>query len=258
MIWLYTELLFRPILNILIWLYVTIPGADLGIAIIVMTVIIKAILYPLTAQQLKQQKAMQSIQPKIAEVRKRLKDDKEAQAKELMELYRKEKVNPASSCLPLLIQLPVFIALYQALSVGLKSETLTQLYSFVPNPGMIDATLLGLVDLSNPSYVLAVLASAVQFWQSWLMFKKPGAIKRPPEDVKDEKGSKDEDMTAMINKQMMYMMPIITLIIGIKLPGGLTLYWFIMSILTVAQQYIQNRKPTPPAITEPQTPPTAN
>lgn len=254
MMWLYTELLFRPILNILIWLYGTIPGADLGIAIIVLTIIVKAILYPLTAQQLKQQKAMQELQPKIAEIRKRLKDDKEAQAKELMELYRKEKVNPASSCLPLLIQLPVFIALYQALSVGLQSETLTQLYSFVPNPGHINTTLLGLVDLANPSYVLAVLAAAVQFWQSWLMFKKTGVTKRPPEEVQEEKGAKDEDMTAMINKQMMYMMPIITLIIGIKLPGGLTLYWFVMSLLTVAQQYIQNRKPTPPAISGPQTP----
>jgi len=251
MLWLYQEILFRPILNVLIWLYGVIPGADLGIAIIVLTVIVKVILYPLTSQQLKQQKAMQSIQPKIAEVRKRLKDDKEAQAKELMELYRKEKVNPASSCLPLLIQLPVFIALYQALRVGLSSETLTQLYNFIPNPGHINATLLGIVDLAHPSYVLAVLAAAVQFWQSKLMFQKTGATSRPPEEVREDKGAKDEDMTAMINKQMMYMMPVITLIIGIKLPGGLTLYWFVMSLLTVIQQYLQNRKPIPPMPTEP-------
>jgi YidC/Oxa1 family membrane protein insertase len=257
MMWLYQEFLFRPILNLLIWLYGTIPGSDLGIAIIVLTVVVKFILYPFTAQQLKQQKSMQAIQPKIAEIRKRLKDNKEAQAKELMELYRKEKVNPASSCLPLLVQLPVFIALYQALSVGLQSETLTQLYAFVPNPGHVNATLLGLVDLAKPSYVLAVLAAGVQFWQSWLMFKKPGAIKPPPEEVQGDKGAKDEDMAAMINKQMMYMMPIITLVIGVNLPGGLTLYWFVMSLLTVAQQYIQNRKPTPPNLTAPQLPPPA-
>lgn len=255
--WLYQEILFRPILNLLIWLYGVIPGADLGIAIIVLTILVKFVLYPFTAQQLKQQKSMQAIQPKIAEIRKRLKDDKEAQAKELMELYRKEKVNPASSCLPLLVQLPVFIALYQALSVGLQSETLTQLYTFVPNPGHVNAMFLGLVDLAKPSYVLAVLAAGVQFWQSWLMFKKPGAVKPPPEEVQADKGAKDEDMAAMINKQMMYMMPIITLVIGVNLPGGLTLYWFIMSILTVAQQYILNRKPTPPALTEPQLPPPA-
>ncbi len=244
--WLYNEILFRPILNLLIWLYGALPGADLGIAIIVLTIIIKLILYPFTVAQIKQQRALQTMQPKIAEIRKRLKDDKEAQAKELMELYRKDKVNPAASCLPLVIQLPVFIALYQALSVGLKSQALTMLYSFVPNPGTVHAMLFGFMDLTQPNYVLAVLAAAVQFWQTWMMMKPPGATTPPPSEVKEEKGAKDEDMAAMVNKQMMYVMPIMTLIIGIKLPGGLTLYWFVMSLLTVAQQYWLMRKPIPP------------
>lgn len=246
MMWLYNEILFRPILNLLIWLYGALPGADLGIAIIVLTIIIKLILYPFTVAQIKQQRALQTMQPKIAEIRKRLKDDKEAQAKELMELYRKDKVNPAASCLPLVIQLPVFIALYQALSVGLKSQALTMLYSFVPNPGTVHAMLFGFMDLTQPNYVLAVLAAAVQFWQTWMMMKPPGATTPPPSEVKEEKGAKDEDMAAMVNKQMMYVMPIMTLIIGIKLPGGLTLYWFVMSLLTVAQQYWLMRKPIPP------------
>ncbi len=246
MMWLYNEILFRPILNLLIWLYGALPGADLGIAIIVLTIIIKLILYPFTVAQIKQQRALQTMQPKIAEIRKRLKDDKEAQAKELMELYRKDKVNPAASCLPLVIQLPVFIALYQALSVGLKSQALTMLYSFVPNPGTVHAMLFGFMDLTQPNYVLAVLAAAVQFWQTWMMMKPPGATTPPPSEVKEEKGAKDEDMAAMVNKQMMYVMPIMTLINRIKLHGGLTLYWFVMSLLTVAQQYWLMRKPIPP------------
>lgn len=248
MIWLYNEILFRPILNLLIWFYNVLPGNDLGLAIIVLTVLIKAILYPFTSAQLKQQKEMQELQPKIKEIRERLKNDKEAQAKELMELYKKEKVNPASSCLPLLIQLPVFIALYQALSLGLKAESLSMLYSFVPNPGTIHSTFLGIIDLAKPNYILAVLAAITQFFQSWLMFKKNGPIKRPPADVRETQGAKDEDMSAMVNKQMMYMMPLITLFIGIKLPGGLTLYWFMMSFLTVLQQYIINKKPEPPKL----------
>lgn len=247
MLWLYNELLFRPILNLLIWLYGAIPGSELGVAIIVLTVIVKLILYPFTVSQIKQQRALQLMQPKMAEIRSRLKNDKEAQAKELMELYRKEKVNPAASCLPLLIQLPVFIALYQALSVGLKSEALSALYSFVPNPGVIHATLFGLTDLANPNYVLAALAAGVQFWQSWMMMKKPSPTTPPPPEVQGDKGAKDEDMAAMVNKQMMYIMPIMTLFIGIKLPGGLTLYWLVMSLLTVAQQYWMMRQPIPPA-----------
>lgn len=253
MLWLYNEVLFRPILNLLIWLYGVLPGNDLGLAIIALTLLIKLILYPFTVQQIKQQQAMQALQPKIKEIQTRLKDDKEAQAKELMELYRRDKVNPASSCLPLLIQLPVFIALYQALRTGLESQSLSMLYSFVPNPGTVHATFFGLVDLAAPNYVLAGLAAVVQFWQSWMMMKKPSAITPPPEEVKKDPGAKDEDMSAMINKQMMYMMPIMTLIIGIKLPGGLTLYWFIMSLLTVGQQYLLMRKPVPPTFT-----PTAN
>jgi len=245
--WLYNEILFRPILNLLIWLYGTLPGNDLGLAIIVLTVLIKLVLYPFTVSQIKQQRAMQSLQPKMAEIRARLKDDKEGQAKELMELYRKEKVNPASSCLPLLIQLPVFIALYQALRTGLASQSLSMLYAFVPNPGTIHTMFLGLVDLAKPNYVLAVLAAGMQFWQSWqIMRKQPGAMKRPPEDVRQTPGAKDEDMASMVNKQMMYMMPIMTLIISIKIPGGLTLYWFAMSLLTVGQQWLLMRKPVPP------------
>lgn len=250
--WLYNEILFRPILNLLIWLYGIIPGSDLGIAIIVLTILIKLVLYPFTVAQIKQQRALQSLQPKIAEIRARLKDDKEAQAKELMELYRKEKVNPASSCLPILIQLPVFIALYQALSVGLKSQSLSMLYSFVPNPGTVHAMLFGLADLTQPNYILAALAAGVQFLQSWQMIRQqPGAIKNPPVEVAGKKPAQDEDMAAMVNKQMMYVMPIMTLIIGIKLPGGLTLYWFVMSLLTVLQQWWMMRKPLPPAV-EPQ------
>lgn len=249
MLWLYNEALFRPILNLLIWLYDVLPGNDLGLAIIALTVIVKLVLYPFTVQQIKQQRALQALQPKIKEIQTRLKDDKEAQAKELMELYRKDKVNPASSCLPLLIQLPIFIALYQALRMGLESQSLSQLYSFVPNPGTVHATFFGLVNLAAPNYVLAGLAAAVQFWQSWMMMKKPSATTPPPEEVKKEPGAKDEDMSAMINKQMMYMMPIMTLIIGFQLPGGLTLYWFIMSLLTVGQQYLLMRKPLPPTLT---------
>jgi len=252
MLWLYHEILFRPILNLLIWLYGVLPGADLGLAIILLTIIVKLVLYPFTVAQIKQQRALQAMQPKMAEIRKRLKDDKEAQAKELMELYRKDEVNPAASCLPLLIQLPVFIALYQALSVGLQLQALTALYPFVPNPGTVHAMLFGLADLTKPNYILAVLAAGVQFWQSWQMMKQPSPTTPPPAEVKEDKGAKDEDMAAMVNKQMMYLMPIMTLIIGVKLPGGLTLYWFVMSLLTVAQQYWLMRKPLPPTPSQPQ------
>ena len=94
----------QPILNALIWLYDVLPGHDIGFAIIALTILVKALLHPFTVAQIKQQRELQSLQPKIDEIRKTIKD-KEEQSKALMELYKKEKVNPAASCLPLLIQI---------------------------------------------------------------------------------------------------------------------------------------------------------
>ena len=235
---LFHEVLTRPILNLLLWLYDVIPGQDIGLAIIVLTILVKAVLYPFAVQQIKQQRALQALQPKMDEIRKRLKDDKEAQAKELTDLYKTEKVNPAASCLPLLIQLPVFIALYHALRSGLTSQGLNDLYSFVPNPGTVNPSFLGIVDLAHPNYVLAVLAAAVQFLQTKQILKPKGAVSAPPDAIAKTEGAKDESMATMMNKQMMYVMPLMTVFIGFSLPGGLTLYWLVMSLLTVLQQWI--------------------
>lgn len=244
----FTTLLVQPILNLLIWLYNVTPGNDLGVAIIILTVLVKVVLYPFTRAQIKQQRALQQLQPKIDEIRSRLKDEKEAQAKELMELYKREKVNPASSCLPLLVQLPIFIGLYRALSDGLGSRGLDLLYPFVANPGTIQTMMFGVIDLAKPNYVLAVLAGAVQFWQSRQMLKKPSPTTPPPAEVAGTEGAKDEGMAAAMNKQMMYIMPLVTVFIGVSLPGGLTLYWLVMSLLTVAQQALFLSKPEPPKL----------
>jgi YidC/Oxa1 family membrane protein insertase len=246
---LFNTIFFQPILNLLVWLYVTVPGQDIGIAIILLTIIVKIVLYPLTHLQIKQQRSMQELQPKIEEIRKRLKDDKEKQAAELMALYKTEKVNPASSCLPLLVQLPVFLALFHALQVGLKSESLNVLYPFVANPQNINTMFLGLFDLTQPNYVLAVLAGLVQFWQTKMILQPPAAtVTPPPSELAGKEGAKDESMTAMMNKQMTYMMPIMTVVIGFSLPGGLTLYWLVMSLLTVVQQYfVLKKRVAPPA-----------
>lgn len=242
----FTTLLVQPILNILVWLYDVVPGHDLGIAIILLTILIKLILYPFTKAQIKQQRALQTLQPKIDEIRARLKDDKDAQAKELMELYKRDKVNPASSCLPLLIQLPIFIGLYSALRSGLNSQGLNMIYPFVSNPGTIGTMMFGIIDLAKPFWPLAVLSGGVQFVQSWQMFKKPALTTQPPPEVAETPGAKDESMATTMNKQMMYVMPLVTVFIGFSLPGGLTLYWLIMSLLTVGQQALFLKQPVPP------------
>lgn len=229
MLALYHELLFRPIYNLTIALY-DLLWSDLGIAIVALTLLVRIALWPLTAKTLHSQKAMQDIQPKLKKIQEEFKDDKEKQAKEMMELYKREKVSPFSSCLPLLLQLPLFIALYQALTAGLDSENLKMLYSFVGNPGEVSTLGFGFLDLSVRSIPLAVLAAGVQYVQAKMMSTARAAVKT--------EGSKDEDTMAIMNKQMLYFMPALTLFIGISLPAGLTLYWLLTNVMMVVQQYL--------------------
>jgi len=230
----YNFIFYQPLFNALVWLYNTIPGHDIGLAIVLLTILIRLILFPLYYQSIKSQKSLQEIQPKIDALRKqyKAKEDQEKLAKEMMILYKNENVNPFSSCLPLLIQLPFLLALYQVFIDGLKSQSFELLYSFVKNPGTINTISLGFLNLSQPNIVLALLAGLAQFWQSKMMItKRPPLVKG-----KEISGSADEKMTAMVNKQIVYFMPMFTVIIGISLPSGLTLYWFFSTLLMALQQ----------------------
>lgn len=242
----FTTIFLQPLLNLLLALYNTIPGQELGFSIIALTILVKLVLWPFTALQIKQQRALQAIQPKIEEIRKTYKDNKDEQGRQLMALYAREKVNPASSCLPLVIQIPIFIGLYRALSKVLGTIDPNLVYSFVDNPGTVKTLFLGIVELTKPSWVLAIGAALVQFLQSRQMMKQtPAATMQPPAEVEGKEVSKDESMAAIMNKQMMYTMPILTGFIGFTLPAGLTLYWFVMSLLSVLQQWIIMRRLPP-------------
>lgn len=227
MIQIYNAIIYQPLFNLLVWLYNVIPGHDIGIAIILLTIAVKIILYPLSLQSIRSQKALQTLQPKLDALKKQHTDNKEALARATMELYKQEKVNPLSSCLPLLVQLPVFIALYQVLQRGLSTSDFSMLYSFISNPGLLNPISLGMLDLSKPSIVLAVLAGAAQFWQAKMLVTKP----QPKVE-----GAKDESVTAVMNKQMLYIMPAMTVFIGWRFPAGLALYWLVTTALTAVQQ----------------------
>jgi len=233
---LFHGVLYQPIFNVFVWLYNVLPGHDVGFVILIITIVIRLFLYPLTTSSIKAQKSMQDLQPKMEEVKNKNKDDKQKQSAELMKLYKTHKVNPFSSCLPILIQLPILIALYMVLRDGLNSNNLVEnLYPFISNPGTINSFTLGFVDLKAASPVLAILAGAAQYWQARMMLKKKAPAKAGA-------GAKDENMAAMMSKQMMYMMPALTVIIGMSLPAGLTLYWFLSTLLMGVQQFVTFKK----------------
>lgn len=240
MIHLFQVIFYQPILNLLILLYDSVALRDMGLAIIMMTVVIKLILWPLSHKSIHSQKALQELQPKIDELKKKYKGNQKEMGPEMMQLYKEHKINPFSSCLPLLIQLPFFLAVYRVFRDGLNSR-LDLLYSFVPKPEIINNMFLGFLDLSKPSVYLAVLAGAAQFWQAkMLMAKKKKDVTVPKE--------KNESMSAIMNKQMLYFMPALTVFIGISLPGGLALYWLVITLLTVLQQLLMIKKEKPQMI----------
>jgi len=225
----YNDIIYRPLLNLLVFFYNIIPGHDIGIVIIVVTVVIRLILAPSFHKSLKSQKAMNDLQPKLNEMREKHKNDKEAQAKAMMELYKEHKINPLSSCLPLLLQLPILIGLYQVFRVALGGHDIAGLYSFIKAPTSISAMFLGLVDLSKPSIIFGVIAGLAQFWQSKMMMPKAAG--------------QDATMKAM-QMQTTYVLPVISMIIAIRLPAGLPLYWIVTTLFAVGQQiYIKRQQP---------------
>ena len=234
------EIIYRPLFNALIFLYNIIPGHDIGVAIILLTLAIRFILLPSSLKALKAQKALSRLQPELEKIKAQHKDNKEAQTKALMEFYQKNKVNPLGSCLPLLIQLPVLIALYIVFSKGLASADLNILYSFIHNPGKLDPTFLNIIDLSLPTggasifalgpiyFILPVLSGVLQFFQSWQMIPK-------------NQGGKQADLAVALNKQMMFIFPFMTIAIGAKLPAGLPLYWAVTTLFAIIQQWYINK-----------------
>ncbi len=229
-------ILYQPLFNIFVFLYNIIPAHDVGITIILLTLLVRLVLWPLTSSSIKSQRTLQEMQPKMNEIKKKFANDKQAQAQATMELYKTTKVHPLASCLPTLLQLPILIALYLVLRDGLASSNIAQnLYSFIGNPGTINPVSFGIFNLSQASIVLAVLAGVAQFFQAKTLSRKS-----PPKEA--GAGAKDEDMMSMMNKQMLYLMPLMTILIGSRFPAGLTLYWFFSTLLMVLQQLYVNNK----------------
>lgn len=240
MLSLFHTVIYEPLYNALIMLYNLIPGHDFGVSIIIITIILKAALWPLSKKQIESQKKMQELQPKLKEIQNKYKGDKEKQSRAMMEFYKENKTNPFSGCLPLIVQLIFLIAIYRIL-FAISSNNLTVdsnlLYSFVSNPGKINDMFLGIINLSKPNIVLAVLAAGAQFYQTKMMMAKQ-ANNVP----KNKDGQKEPDFAQIMNKQMLYLGPLLTLFIGIKFAAGLALYWLVSTLFMIAQQWYIERK----------------
>lgn len=223
MIEIYNTLLYQPLFNATIFLYNLLPGSDFGLAIIALTLIIRTLLFPLTVKTTRSQRAMNKINPQLQEIKNKFKNDAQAQSAAIMKLYKDNNVNPLSGCLPLLIQLPLLIALYQAFGAGFKPDSLALLYGFVENPGHIESISLGFLNITASSAILAIITGALQFFQ---LQQNQSLVQ----------GSGQQKEVQALNKQMLYFFPVMIIIIGWNLPAGLLLYWLTTTLFSMAEQ----------------------
>lgn len=225
----FNTVLYQPILNITVLIYDYLPWNDFGLAIIILTILLRLALHPLMVQSLRSQKALQEIQPKLREIQEKHKEDRQKQGEEIMALYKNAKINPFSGLIPLLIQLPLMIAFFKVFNNGFTQEAMTSLYSFVPHPGVINTLFLGVINLSQSNMILAALSGVVQFFQMKTMAIQPKKTK-----AKDQMSK----FAGTMQKQMMYFFPIFTVFLLSRLPAAIAIYWITTSLFSIVEQRI--------------------
>ena len=259
---LFDVIIVQPILNLLMAIYSIVPGGDFGISIIIFTVIIRFLLWPLVKKQLHQTKAMRKMQPELKKIQAKYKNDKQAQGLAMMELYKKHNISPFGSIGVLLIQLPILIGIYRVVQIfAMHRDELGKFtYGFMENipavkellvsPDNFNQNFLGFIDLTQHAVsengvvmgllVLALLAALLQFFLSKQMSPNTDNNKRL-RDVLAEAGQGKEadqaEVNAIVMRKMMKFMPVMLFFIMISLPGALALYMATGN----AVAYLQNK-----------------
>lgn len=252
----------QPIFNVLMALYAIIPGQDFGVAIILVGVLVRLLMWPLVKKQLHQTKLMRAIQPELKKIKAKAAGNKQVEGQLMLELYRERGINPFSSFAVLLIQLPVFIALFQIVNIVTTSRNeigtflyeplkqLEPLRQIIENTGSFNETLFQAVDLTKhalgsgapywPLIVLAAVSALLQYYQSKQITPKPTDNKRLRDILKasaDGKQTDQSEISAVVGQRMILLFPFIAFFVGLYLPGALVLFYAISSLVAVIQQH---------------------
>ncbi len=249
----YHTFIFYPLYNAFVLLIDALPFFDAGIIIIIFTIVIRLILFPLAKKSVRTQALMREIAPETEKIKEKYKDDKQRQSLETLALYKKYKLNPFSSILLLIIQIPILIALYRIfLFAGFTHIDSAILYPFVPMPtGTTSAIFLGFFDVTKKSYVLALFAALSQYFQAKLLIP-------PAPEKKDGKQSMSDSFARNMSLQMKYVMPVIIFFIAYSTTGVVAIYWTVSNLFMIGQEYFVRRqlKKNPNALIEQSAEPT--
>lgn len=238
--YLWTTVFYQPLYNTLIFLLSIVPGHNLGLAIILLTIIIRTILLIPSQNALKSQRKLQEVQPKLNKIKEKYKDNQEMIAKETMAIWKEHKVNPFGSCLPLVIQFPVLIALFNVVQNGLNPDNSYLLYGTLQNFSFasIDTNFLNLLNLTQVNYfVLPLIVGVMQFFQM-----KLAIVKNEKAKDKGPAGGTAQPKSEMetANNLMLYVMPAMIAFFTASVPAGVGVYWATSTLYGIAQQLVVN------------------
>lgn len=263
----FDTLVVQPIFNLLVTIYSLVPGGDFGVSIIIFTIIIRFLLWPLVTRQLHQAKAMRKLQPELRKIRKAAKGNRQLEGVQMLDLYKKHDIKPFRSILILLIQLPIFIALFRVIQIFTAEREKIETYTYgflenlepvrklIENPDSFQETFLGFVDLTahaigqngiNIFLVgLAITAAVTQY-----IISKQTAPTSPDNrrlrdvmaEAADGKQADQSELNAIMMSKMIKILPFLMLFIMLSLPGALALYYTVSNIFAALQQhYLLNK-----------------
>ncbi|MEX2006664.1 MAG: YidC/Oxa1 family membrane protein insertase [Candidatus Saccharimonadales bacterium] len=257
----FTTLIVQPIFNLLVLIYSLIPGHNFGLAIILFTVVIRLLMWPLVKKQLHHAKAMRSLAPELKKIKASAAGDRQKQSKLTMELYKAREINPFASLGVVLIQLPIFIGLYFAVKRLIDKpqeiidfsypllHDLSWLKSLETNILQFDSSLFGIVDLGRkaigvegvyvPALILVALSAIVQYYQSKQLMPAPKearSLRSILSSASQGKAADQEEVNAAVGRSMLILIPLLVFIFGLNFPAALPLYWLTSSFVAFVQQ----------------------
>ena len=224
---------YNPLYNALVALIAFVPGSDVGIAVIVLTILIRLILLPFSLSAARTQRSMKELEPQLKELKEKHKGDKEKEALETLALYREAKVNPFSSIVVALIQIPVLLALYWVFRYEpFLTVDAARLYSFTPIPHGATLQFLGLISVAGKSLILALLAGVTQFFQARAALSGT---------MSPAQGGMQGDFQKVLGAQLTYVFPFLIGIISYTTSGALALYFITTNLAGILQEWYVRR-----------------
>lgn len=257
----FTTFVVQPIFNLLVLIYALIPGHNFGLAIIIFTVVVRLLMWPLVKKQLKQTKITRQLQPELKRIKKEAAGDRQKEAQMMMELYKERGVNPLGAFPTLIVQMIVLIGLYSGLRKVIDDPNQIVHFAYTPlqhlpwmqhlaeNIKSFDNSLFGLVDLSKsalgphgtyfPALVLVILSAAVQFLTSRQLMptdKDARKLRHILKGAGDGQKADQSEVNAAVGRSMQYFIPVMVLLFTVHIAAALSLYWFVGGVVAYIQQ----------------------